>query len=134
MVLPGITTVFATAILCHQERKKKTVRRAREIIEDNDKISGMIKLPTIYKILIHRLSLKWANIMLNSFLYLDQIACWLKQSREGLALVSSLISQLDKPKRQVELSLWIIDISKSKADSLGVNWQGVMAQVKYIFL
>lgn len=46
-----------------------------------------------------------------------------KTSREGLALVSSLIEQLDKPKRQVELSLWIIDISKSKADSLGVDWQ-----------
>ncbi|MBG3131098.1 type III secretion system outer membrane ring subunit SctC [Proteus mirabilis] len=46
-----------------------------------------------------------------------------KTSREGLALIDSLISQLDKPKRQVELSLWIIDISKNKADSLGVNWQ-----------
>lgn len=45
-----------------------------------------------------------------------------KTSREGLALVHSLITQLDKPKRQVELSLWIIDISKSKADSLGIDW------------
>ncbi|WP_337240027.1 secretin N-terminal domain-containing protein, partial [Proteus faecis] len=32
-----------------------------------------------------------------------------KTSREGLALIGSLIAQLDKPKRQVELSLWIID-------------------------
>ncbi|OAT44970.1 type III secretion system outermembrane pore forming protein [Proteus hauseri ATCC 700826] len=46
-----------------------------------------------------------------------------KTSKEGLALISNLISQLDKPKRQVELSLWIIDISKNTADSLGVNWQ-----------
>lgn len=37
-----------------------------------------------------------------------------KTSREGLELVGSLIDQLDKPKRQVELSLWIIDISKIK--------------------
>lgn len=45
-----------------------------------------------------------------------------KTSKEGLVLVNSLITQLDKPKRQVELSLWIIDISKNKADSLGIDW------------
>ena len=118
MVLPGITTVLQQLFMPSGE-KEKTVRRAREIIEDNDKYQDDKITNDIQDTHSPIVSLKWANIMLNSFLYLDQIACWLKRVEEGLALVSSLISQLDKPKRQVELSLWIIDISKSKADSLG---------------
>ncbi|MEQ5176549.1 type III secretion system outer membrane ring subunit SctC [Proteus genomosp. 6] len=48
-------------------------------------------------------------------------------------MIGSLITQLDKPKRQVELSLWIIDISKNKADSLGVNWQASYGSSKGTF-
>jgi len=39
--------------------------------------------------------------------------------------MTSLIHSLDVSKRQIELSLWIIDIKKSCLDQLGVNWQGV---------
>ncbi|WP_407973167.1 type III secretion system outer membrane ring subunit SctC (plasmid) [Burkholderia pyrrocinia] len=39
--------------------------------------------------------------------------------------MTSLIHSLDISKRQIELSLWIIDIKKSCLDQLGVNWQGV---------
>ncbi|MBG6030220.1 type III secretion system outer membrane ring subunit SctC [Proteus hauseri] len=56
-----------------------------------------------------------------------------KTSREGLELVGSLIEQLDKPKRQVELSLWIIDISKNKADSLGIDWQAGYSSGNHTF-
>ncbi|MFP4832882.1 type III secretion system outer membrane ring subunit SctC [Paraburkholderia sp. BR10879] len=35
-----------------------------------------------------------------------------------------LIDSLDMPKRQIELSLWIIDIKKSCLNELGLNWQG----------
>lgn len=38
--------------------------------------------------------------------------------------MESLIHSLDISKRQIELSLWIIDIKKSCLDQLGVNWQG----------
>lgn len=34
-----------------------------------------------------------------------------------------MIQRLDQPKRQVELSLWIIDIAKHEADRLGIDWQ-----------
>ncbi|EDT05167.1 type III secretion outer membrane pore, YscC/HrcC family [Burkholderia ambifaria IOP40-10] len=39
--------------------------------------------------------------------------------------MTSLIHSLDISKRQIQLSLWIIDIKKSCLDQLGVNWQGV---------
>ncbi|WP_425435561.1 type III secretion system outer membrane ring subunit SctC [Paraburkholderia ribeironis] len=35
-----------------------------------------------------------------------------------------LIDSLDVAKRQIELSLWIIDIKKSCLNELGLNWQG----------
>ena len=38
--------------------------------------------------------------------------------------VRSLVAEIDTPRRQIELSLWIIDIKKSELDRLGVNWSG----------
>lgn len=42
----------------------------------------------------------------------------------GIQKVKHLVAELDLPRRQVELSLWIIDIQKSELDALGVNWSG----------
>ncbi|RWA50964.1 type III secretion protein [Cupriavidus sp. UYMSc13B] len=38
--------------------------------------------------------------------------------------MESLVQSLDVIKRQIELSLWIIDIKKSTLNELGLNWQG----------
>ncbi|HEY9132740.1 MAG TPA: type III secretion system outer membrane ring subunit SctC [Dyella sp.] len=38
--------------------------------------------------------------------------------------VKNLVSEIDTPRRQIELSLWIIDIKKDELDRLGVQWQG----------
>ncbi|MEI2260065.1 type III secretion system outer membrane ring subunit SctC [Stenotrophomonas indicatrix] len=42
----------------------------------------------------------------------------------GIQRVKRLVTELDLPRRQVELSLWIIDLQKSELDALGVNWSG----------
>lgn len=47
----------------------------------------------------------------------------LKGSSSSLELIRKMIRQLDVPKEQIELSLWIIDVSKNNADQLGINWQ-----------
>nr|WP_242452339.1 type III secretion system outer membrane ring subunit SctC [Morganella morganii] len=47
----------------------------------------------------------------------------LKGQRNALHLINQLIKQLDVAKPQIELSLWIIDVSKNEADQLGINWQ-----------
>jgi type II secretory pathway component GspD/PulD (secretin) len=41
--------------------------------------------------------------------------------------MEALIRSLDVAKRQIELSLWIIDIKKSRLDQLGVSWQGTLS-------
>lgn len=45
-------------------------------------------------------------------------------SEDQIAMAKRLIAVLDRPKPQIELSLWIVDISKSTLDALGANWQG----------
>ena len=45
---------------------------------------------------------------------------------ERVERIRQLVLLLDKPRRQIELSLWIIDVSKESADQLGINWQAGM--------
>ncbi|VVE37031.1 EscC/YscC/HrcC family type III secretion system outer membrane ring protein [Pandoraea horticolens] len=40
--------------------------------------------------------------------------------------MEALIHRLDMQKRQIELSLWIVDIRKNMIDQLGVNWEGAL--------
>jgi len=42
----------------------------------------------------------------------------------GIQKVKQLVAELDLPRRQVELSLWIIDVHKNELDALGVKWSG----------
>lgn len=42
----------------------------------------------------------------------------------GIQKVKQLVAELDLPRKQVELSLWIIDVHKEQLDSLGVKWSG----------
>lgn len=42
----------------------------------------------------------------------------------GIQKVKQLVAELDLPRRQVELSLWIIDMRRQQLDELGVKWTG----------
>ncbi|WP_410751979.1 type III secretion system outer membrane ring subunit SctC [Citrobacter sp. U14242] len=48
----------------------------------------------------------------------------IKGTQEQINMVKDLIARLDIPRRQVEFSLWIIDVNKDDLDQIGVNWQG----------
>ncbi|CAI1904709.1 type III secretion system outer membrane pore InvG [Serratia quinivorans] len=48
-----------------------------------------------------------------------------KGSERQIEHIRQVVSLLDTARRQVELSLWIIDISRSKLEDLGVRWQAV---------
>ncbi|WP_338524078.1 type III secretion system outer membrane ring subunit SctC [Pseudomonas batumici] len=47
--------------------------------------------------------------------------------RQQVRLVKDLVGALDVPRRQLELSLWIIDVSKADLDELGVDWSGQLS-------
>lgn len=43
---------------------------------------------------------------------------------DGIRKVKQLVAELDLPRKQIELSLWIIDLHKTELDALGVKWTG----------
>lgn len=43
---------------------------------------------------------------------------------DGIQKVKRLVAELDLPRKQIELSLWIIDVNKNQLDELGVKWSG----------
>lgn len=43
---------------------------------------------------------------------------------DGIRKVKQLVTELDLPRKQIELSLWIIDMHKTQLDELGVQWSG----------
>ncbi|HDN2512175.1 TPA: type III secretion system outer membrane ring subunit SctC [Providencia rettgeri] len=53
----------------------------------------------------------------------DSNSLIVKGSKEQISYVKELVKTLDVRRRQVELSLWIIDITRSELDNLGVNWE-----------
>lgn len=121
IVLPGITTVLQQLFMSQTGQINASIENISSIdankeVPINSDIDNSTSAPAIITKMgqyhVELVPLPASNCLL------------VKTSREGLELVGSLIDQLDKPKRQVELSLWIIDISKNKADSLGIDWKG----------
>ncbi|KVU23507.1 type III secretion system outer membrane pore InvG [Burkholderia ubonensis] len=56
--------------------------------------------------------------------YPDTNSLLVKGTTEQVRFIERLAEALDAPKRQVELSLWIIDLDKGDLDQLGVKWSG----------
>jgi type II secretory pathway component GspD/PulD (secretin) len=55
--------------------------------------------------------------------YPDTNSLLIKGSREEVEYLSELVEQLDIEKTQIELSLWIIDLSYRSLEQLGIRWQ-----------
>lgn len=61
---------------------------------------------------------------INIVAYTDTNSLLIQGSEKQVAFVDDLIRAIDIAKQQIQLSLWIIDISKNDVDALGVVWQG----------
>ncbi|MEG3135817.1 type III secretion system outer membrane ring subunit SctC [Rouxiella sp. T17] len=48
----------------------------------------------------------------------------LKASEKQILHIKNIIAALDKPRRHIELSVWIVDLEKSALEQLGTNWNG----------
>ena len=48
----------------------------------------------------------------------------IKGSEQQIKHAQNLIAALDKPRRHIELSVWIVDLKRSTLDQLGANWSG----------
>ncbi|AHM72783.2 type III secretion system outer membrane ring subunit SctC [Yersinia hibernica] len=56
--------------------------------------------------------------------YSDTNSLLIQGSERQVSFVEDLVSAIDIPKQQIQLSLWIIDISKDDINELGILWQG----------
>ena len=72
---------------------------------------------------------------MNIVAYSSSNSLLLEGTASQLATARRLIAQLDVPKDQVELSLWVIDIQKSNLDALGARWSagGQLGDVSFGF-
>lgn len=56
--------------------------------------------------------------------YSDTNSLLIQGTDRQVEFVEDLVRTIDIPKKQIQLSLWIIDIAKDNIDELGVKWQG----------
>lgn len=61
---------------------------------------------------------------INIVAYSDTNSLLVQGSARQVGFVEDLVNAIDIPKQQIQLSLWIIDISKDDVNELGVRWQG----------
>ncbi|QWQ18696.1 type III secretion system outer membrane ring subunit SctC [Providencia rettgeri] len=78
-------------------------------------------LPTANK--LQQVTKKSSNRSFSLVAHPDSNSLIVKGSQEQIRYVRQLVNTLDMRRRQVELSLWIIDITRSELDNLGVNWE-----------
>lgn len=60
---------------------------------------------------------------INIVAYSDTNSLLVQGSARQVSFVEDLVSAIDIPKQQIQLSLWIIDISKDDVNELGIRWQ-----------
>lgn len=56
--------------------------------------------------------------------YTDTNSLLVQGSERQVSFVEDLVNAIDIAKQQIQLSLWIIDISKDDIDQLGIRWEG----------
>jgi len=56
----------------------------------------------------------------------------IKGSEQQIKHAQNLIAALDKPRRHIELSVWIVDLKRSTLDQLGANWGGTFTLGKQL--
>ncbi|MEH4929690.1 type III secretion system outer membrane ring subunit SctC [Enterobacter cloacae] len=61
---------------------------------------------------------------INIVAYSDTNSLLIQGTERQVSYVEDLVSAIDIPKQQIQLSLWIIDISKDDINELGIRWQG----------
>jgi type III secretion protein C len=56
--------------------------------------------------------------------YVETNSLLIRGTREQIRQIKALVSEIDVPRSQIELAVWIIDIKKTQLDQLGVRWSG----------
>lgn len=114
---PGVANILKTVLLSHQASGNATAPPGREG-EKAEKKKGGANKDTLTINASHASAPSSARIeavpQINAVLVQD--------TPERMSLYRALIKELDRPQKQIEISLSIIDVNASNLDELGVDW------------
>lgn len=139
VIIPGVATVLNQLLNNTRDSGGRNGKLAQaRITVDNDTQTALEAMSNsqngnfpplpVYNSLSNRTS----NIIhgestpdyINIVAYSDTNSLLVQGSERQVGFVEDLVSAIDIPKQQIQLSLWIIDISKDDVNELGVRWQG----------
>lgn len=125
--VPGMLTVISTLFKDSGNTVEETVNiQPAKLNVSGDSIDELMDAPIgeekqeKKQVIVNRSSGKNA---LSLVAHPDSNSLIVKGSQEQINYVKQLVRTLDVRRRQVELSLWIIDITRSELDNLGVSWE-----------
>ncbi|EKC7685899.1 EscC/YscC/HrcC family type III secretion system outer membrane ring protein [Salmonella enterica] len=64
------------------------------------------------------------TVPLSIIAYSDTNSLLVQGTERQVEFVTDIVNAIDVPKKQIQLSLWIIDVSKDDVNELGVQWHG----------
>ncbi|KNC09809.1 type III secretion system outer membrane pore InvG [Klebsiella sp. RIT-PI-d] len=121
VVIPGIASTINT--LLSDNHSPKEVAAARKTVENNPEAENSnAKLGQAARFERDDYNENDNNVKVVAFTGRNSLM--VKGTRAQVNMIKDLVASLDVPRKQIELSLWIIDISKDDLDSIGVNWSG----------
>lgn len=127
MTVPGMLTVISALFKDSGNSVEETVNvQPAKLNTTGDSIDELMDMPIggneapQKHVIVNRAT---GKNMLSLVAHPDSNSLIVKGSQEQIRYVKQLVRTLDVRRRQVELSLWIIDITRSELDNLGVNWE-----------
>ncbi|WP_181012860.1 type III secretion system outer membrane ring subunit SctC [Citrobacter amalonaticus] len=121
ITVPGIATVINTML--SSSNKPKEIAAARKSVENNSE-TGTSSAPLGQSARFERSDYDELNDNVKVVAFTGRNSVIVKGTRAQVNMIKDLIASLDVPRKQIEMSLWIVDISKDDLDSMGVNWGG----------
>lgn len=121
MVIPGIASTINT--LLSNSHQPKEIAAARKTVE-NDSASGTPQASLGQSARFEENASNEENDNIKVVAFTGRNSLMVKGTRAQVNMIKDLIASLDVPRKQIELSLWIVDISKDDLDTIGVNWTG----------
>ncbi len=121
IAIPGIASTI-NSILSNPDHSKE-ISAARKPVENSSE-TVTPSVPQGQRALFKRSDTNEVNDDVKVVAFTGRNSLMVKGTREQVNMIKDLIASLDVPRKQIELSLWIVDISKDNLDSFGVNWSG----------
>nr|WP_318383149.1 type III secretion system outer membrane ring subunit SctC [uncultured Enterobacter sp.] len=123
VAVPGVATTLNDLLSESNGNRAKEISAAKKLTENSPETANS-SAPVGQKALFDQFAFSQLSGEVRVVPFTGRNSLMVKGTRAQVNMIKDLIATLDTPRKQVELSLWIIDISKDDLDALGVSWDG----------